>query len=73
MDPINPIKVLILIGELEGCYAHTKKLGFEEDNKILDEMKQRYYKLYFKTAKEEKANNPIDRASERARLLIGDW
>jgi len=53
MDPINPIKVLLLIGELEGCYAHTKKLGFEEDNKILDEMKQRYYKLYFKLCKEQ--------------------
>jgi hypothetical protein len=41
-------------------------MGFEEDMKFIDEMKQRYYKLYFKTAKEEKANNPIDRASERA-------
>ena len=50
---MDPIKILILIGELEGCYAHIKKLGFEEDNKILAEMKQRYYKLYFKLCKEQ--------------------
>ena len=29
-------------------------MAFDEDNAILDEMKQRYYKLYFKTAKQEK-------------------
>ena len=57
---MDSIKILILIGELEGCYAHTKKLGFEEDNKILAEMKQRYYKLYFKLDKEERSkNNPL--------------
>jgi hypothetical protein len=34
-------------------------MGFEEDMNVIDEMKKRYYKLYFKTTKEEKANNPL--------------
>jgi hypothetical protein len=55
---MDPIKILLLIGELEGCYMHTKRLGFEEDNKILDDMKKRYYKLYFKLKKEQK-DNPL--------------
>jgi len=50
---MDPIKILLLLSELEGCYMHTKRLGFEEDNKILDEMKKRYYKLYFKLCKEQ--------------------
>ena len=53
---MDPIKILLLIGELEGCYTYTRKLGFEEDNKILDEMKKRYYKLYFKLCKEQGRN-----------------
>jgi hypothetical protein len=50
---MKPIQILLLIGELEGCYSHTKQLGFTEDKKILEEMKQRYYKLYFKLCKEQ--------------------
>ena len=33
-------------------------MAFEEDRDIIDRMKQRYYKLYFKTVKEEKTNIP---------------
>ena len=36
---------------------HTKKLGFEEYNAILDQMRKKYYKLYFKLKREE--NNPL--------------
>ena len=54
----SSINLLRLIGELEGCYALTKYMAFDEDNAILDEMKSRYYKLYFKTAKEEKNARP---------------
>ena len=37
-----------------------KYMGFEEDMNVINEMKKRYYKLYFKTNKEEKAkNNPL--------------
>ena len=46
--------LLRLISELEGCYQLTKYMAFDEDNAIINEMKTRYYKLYYKTAKEEK-------------------
>lgn len=46
--------LLRLISELEGSYQLTKYMAFDEDNAILSEMKTRYYKLYFKTVKEEK-------------------
>jgi len=29
-------------------------MAFDEDNAIIDEMKTRYYKLYYKISKEEK-------------------
>ncbi|CAR63369.1 hypothetical cyanophage protein [Synechococcus phage S-RSM4] len=29
-------------------------MAFDDDNTIINEMKQRYYKLYYKTVKEEK-------------------
>ena len=32
-----------------------KYLGFEKDMIILQEMKSRYYKMYFKLAKQEKS------------------
>ena len=48
------VNILRLISELEGSYQLTKYMAFDEDNAILEEMKSRYYKLYFKTAKEEK-------------------
>jgi len=57
--PVTSINLLLLIGEMEGVYSHLKYMGFEEDMNVIDEMKQRYYKLYFKTTKEEKANNPL--------------
>ncbi|ARW56928.1 hypothetical protein [Synechococcus phage S-B64] len=48
------INILRLISELEGCYQLTKYMAFDEDNAIIDEMKTRYYKLYYKISKEEK-------------------
>ena len=48
--------ILRLISELEGSYQLLKYMGFEDDMNALDEIKQRYYKLYFKMSKEEKAN-----------------
>ena len=44
----DPVNILRLLSELEGCYQLTKYMAFDEDNAILDEMRQRYYKLYFK-------------------------
>ena len=50
---LKPVDLLLLIGELEGCYAHTKKHGFTEDNEILDKMKKKYYSMYFRLLKEQ--------------------
>jgi len=32
-------------------------MAFDDDNKIIADMKQRYYKLYYKTVKEERENH----------------
>ena len=50
----NSINILRLISELEGAYQLTKYMAFDDDNAILTDMKNKYYKLYYKTAKEEK-------------------
>ena len=52
--PVTSINLLLLISEMEGTYQHLKYMGFEEDMNSIDEMKKRYYKLYFKKSKEEK-------------------
>ena len=52
--PRKSVNILRLISELEGSYQLTKYMAFDEDCAILDDMKQRYYKLYFKLAKEER-------------------
>lgn len=44
---MQPVDLLLLIGELEGSSAHCRKWGFEEDEATLNEMKRRYYKKYF--------------------------
>ena len=52
------VNVLRLLSELEGSYQLLKYMGFREDMETMDEMKKRYYKLYFKLSKEEK-NMPL--------------
>lgn len=52
--PRKSVNILRLISELEGVYQFTKYMAFDDDNKIIDEMKKRYYKLYFQIAKQEK-------------------
>ena len=54
--PVTPTNLLLLISELEGSYQNLKYMGFKEDMEMLEEIKSRYYKLYFKKGKEEKAN-----------------
>ena len=51
---MTSINLLLLISEMEGTYQHLKYMGFEKDMNVIDEMKKQYYKLYFKTKKEEK-------------------
>ena len=53
--PLTPVNVLRLISELEGSYQQLKYLGFKEDMDTLEQIKKKYYKLYFKLAKEEKS------------------
>ena len=48
------VNVLRLLSELEGSYQLLKYMGFEEDMETLDEMKKRYYTVYFKLSKEER-------------------
>ena len=50
---MKAVEILLLLSELEGASAHTKKLGFLEDSEVVSEMKGRYYKMYFKLKKEE--------------------
>jgi len=57
--PRTSTNLLLLIGEMEGVYQHLKYMGFEEDMNDIDNMKKRYYSLYFKTIKEERSNNPL--------------
>ena len=52
----HSINILRLISELEGAYQLTKYMAFDDDNKIINDMKQRYYKLYYQTVKQEKNN-----------------
>jgi len=51
---VTSITLLRLISELEGSYQLLKYMGFEEDMNTIDEIKKRYYKLYFQKSKEEK-------------------
>jgi|TARA_B100000035_G_scaffold313497_1_gene327320 mannose/fructose/N-acetylgalactosamine-specific phosphotransferase system component IIB len=53
--PVTSVNILRLISELEGSYQLTKYMGFKEDMDTLEEIKKRYYKMYFKLAKEEKS------------------
>jgi len=50
----HPVNVLRLISELEGSSQLLKFMGFREDMETINEMKKRYYKLYFKLNKELK-------------------
>ena len=53
----SSINILRLLSELEGAYQLTKYMAFDDDNAILDEMKKRYYKLYYQTVKQERTND----------------
>ena len=54
--PVEPINLLLLISDMEGTYQNLKYMGFEDDMKTLEEMKKRYYKLYFQKVKEAKSS-----------------
>jgi len=52
--PVTPVNILRLISELEGSSQLLKYMGFKDDMDTIDEIKKRYYSLYFKLNKEEK-------------------
>lgn len=56
---VTSVNVARLLSELEGCSMLTKYLGFVEDTALFDEVKARYYKLYFKLKKEERVAGEV--------------
>jgi len=56
--PVKSVNILRLISELEGSYQLLYYMGFDEDRDLINELKQKYHKLYFKLNKEEKNNPP---------------
>ena len=50
---VKAVNVARLLSELEGCYTLMKYMGFHEDMEVMEEMKARYYKLYFRIKKLE--------------------
>ena len=55
--PVKSINILRLISELEGSSQLCKYMGFVDDMETLDNIKKKYYTMYFKLKKEE--NNPL--------------
>ena len=55
MEP-HATNILRVISELESAFQMLKYCGFKEDMETLEEIKSRYYKLYFKKVKEERSN-----------------
>jgi len=55
--PVKSVNILRLISELERSYQLLHYMGFDEDRDLINELKQKYHKLYFKLNKEEKTNS----------------
>jgi len=52
---VKATNILRLISELEGSYQLCKYMAFDEDMKTLEEIKTKYYKMYFRLSKQEKS------------------
>ena len=52
---VTSVNLLLLISDLEGTFQHLKWMGFEDDMDIIASMKKKYYKMYFKTSRQEKS------------------
>ena len=57
---MKPVSILLLISEMEGCCSYTKQYGFTEDHKVLREMCNKYYKLYFRLKKQGSVAEQVD-------------
>ena len=51
--PIQSANILRLISELEGSSQLCNWMGFRDDRETLDEIKKKYYKMYFRLKKQE--------------------
>lgn len=51
--PIESINLLRLISELEGSFQLCKYMGFEDDMNTINDIKKKYYKMYFRLKKQE--------------------
>ena len=51
--PVESVNLLRLISELEGSSQLCKWMGFEEDENTLNDLKKKYYKMYFSLKKQE--------------------
>ena len=51
--PIQAVNILRLISELEGSSQLCNWMGFGDDKETLDEIKKKYYKMYFRLKKQE--------------------
>jgi len=47
----KPVNILRLISELEGSSQLLKYMGFYKDQEVIDEIKKKYYSMYFKLKK----------------------
>lgn len=54
---VNEINILRLISELEGSSQLLKYMDFLEDEATINEIKGRYYKLYFKLKRNSKTSD----------------
>ena len=54
MSEIVAVDYALLLGEMEGTYAKLKVLGTAEEVSFMEEMKKKYYKMYFAKLKEER-------------------
>jgi hypothetical protein len=45
--PVTPVNLLLLISELEGSSQHLKYMGFNDDEETINEIKKRFYRIYF--------------------------
>lgn len=57
---VSSVNVARLLSELEGCSMLTKYMGFLDDTAVFDEIKARYYKLYFKLKREERVASEVE-------------
>lgn len=57
---VTSVNVARLLSELEGCSMLTKYMGFLDDSTTFDEIKARYYKLYFKLKREERVAGEVE-------------